>query len=130
MKEELTSFKSSKLAKKKGFPQRGTRCFLNSGKPLSYDAMLHGVYLANKDTDHQWKDFCCVRPTQSLLARWLREVHNIDVLPERSILGYAYYVRYKFGTDENLSIPSKGHFLTYEKALEAGLIKGLKLIKL
>lgn len=62
-----------------------------------------------------------IEPTQSLLAKWLRKVHNIHVYPVYIDKGYEYYIN---------TTQSDGWYETYELALEAGLQEALKQIKL
>ena len=106
MKEKLIEFETAKLAKEKGFTN--FNCF--------------------------WPDDCLTigRPTQSLLQKWLREVHNIEVIswPHFKRLSYGCDV-YHYTTKNSNGFttielnPSK----TYEDALELGLQEALKLIK-
>jgi len=66
--------------------------------------------------------------TQSLLQKYLREVHNINVLVEvgwkdgKFIYGYSLWVGFKDNFYEE-------KYNTYEEALQEGLIRGLNLIK-
>lgn len=80
-----------------------------------------------------WKDKKAVDsyaidcPTQSLLQRWLREVHKIDIDINRGGIRDDWYVGFrKFGYNYNRLIAI---YKTYELALEAGLLAALKLIK-
>ena len=70
-------------------------------------------------------------PTQSLLQKWLRDEKQIQVLVYRSVVPDGT-LRYGFElyTGNALQNLAYGHlFATYEDALEAGLVEGLKLIK-
>lgn len=129
MKEQLIKFETAKLAKEKGFKVECDDYYDIKGNSTSFEhhgeALPYGV---------------CFKPTQSLLQRWLREVHKIDIY----ILGYGfgYYaqlnnvppsnqgdVKY---IDRRWNMPSEykgGTFKTYEEALEKGLQEALKLIK-
>lgn len=64
-------------------------------------------------------------PTQALLQKWLREIHNID-------LWAAKYTRYGGKTEYIFHIfeknPNPWFFNTYEDALEKGLQEALKLV--
>lgn len=90
-------------------------------------------------------DFESSYPTQSLLQKWLREKHNIDVVisPERYSNGVNYLVqaqKWDLNADPevNLNFVIKGscwyndnhEYPTYEEALEKGLQEALKLIEL
>lgn len=127
MKDELVSLKTAKLAKEKGFDlEEGCAC---GGFP---DCICLEV---------RAKSEYYYQTTQSLLQRWLREVHgifvvgdhkyidqnkvktwiaNITFLDENASYGFDYYKRGRedFPTGD-----------TYEQALEAGLFEALKLIK-
>ena len=126
MQEQLISFETAKLAKAKKF-----------GYDFGGTHYVPGFYCDeefDKDPEEfemQQEDACrCdyyLRPTQSLLQKWLREVHNIEVyvLPHTryKIEGKFYEV-----IVDKMMITWSGN-KTYEKALEIGLKKGLKLIK-
>ena len=64
------------------------------------------------------------RPTQSLLQRWLREVHSINVLIKQGY-GWEWYITKHNGIATKLH---DGTYNFYEEALEAGLLEALKLI--
>jgi hypothetical protein len=68
-------------------------------------------------------------PTQSLLQRWLREKHNLDVivLPKLKDLG-KFYGGYVDKNDQQINHSYGSNFKTYEEALEEGLYEALKLI--
>ena len=67
MEEEKVNFDTAKLAKEKGFDW-------NTGK--SY--MSNGILFEHEIVHHAGEHFPFA-PTQSLLQKWLREVHNIIV---------------------------------------------------
>ena len=79
----------------------------------------------------------CSAPTLSLAQKWLREVHDIEVIPcprynNDNILYYCYEViKPKMCSIEDLNKDMfRGTFdlfNTYEQALEEGLLQGLKL---
>jgi hypothetical protein len=107
MKEEITTFETAKLAKEKGFTN--FNCFWPS------DCLTKG------------------RPTQSLLQKWLREKHNIFVYVTPTTLGdNAVFIKDPWGKvllqNESLYKNAVSCQFEYEKALEAGLQKALKLI--
>lgn len=105
MKEELISFKTAVLAKEEGFSFRSEPYRYNKEGELT---LLEGINV----------------PTQSLLQRWLREVHDIDIFITE---GFHNISKYKVYTN-----PSWGYFeeySTYEEALEKGLYEALLIIK-
>lgn len=77
-----------------------------------------------KEKGFTWAPYA-KQPTQSLLQKWLREVHNLYVAVPY-IWAYKIFNIQK-DNDEDLgnSIIS---YASYEEALEAGLIEALKLI--
>jgi len=71
------------------------------------------------------------RPTQSLLQRWLREIHNIEVVPGPHFKKLSYGCEVYHYTAKNVTgyTPIElNSSETYEEALEEGLIEALKLI--
>ena len=119
LKEKLISFETAKLAKEKGFhissrgEGMGIRVFINGE--------LVNTIFSSKDHIHA--------PTQSLLQKWLREVHEISVKIDdyytNSRVRFDYNVC-ELGSQEDNPV---GIFETYEEALETGLQEALKLIK-
>ena len=108
MKEELVSYKTVKLAQKKGIDFRSKEFSSASSK-------------ANKaGTYHSYV-------TQALLQKYLREIHNIqiDIRPNDTDYDIDVWKRIKNDdSDRNY----KGEFKTYEQALEEGLQEALNLI--
>lgn len=156
MEERLIEFETAKLAKGKGFNIHCDNIFeiykdnvteINSKDRIatdffdgfvndfhdckSYrgeDAKLNYFY-KNNNTD----DMELLRPTQSLLQKWLREVHQIFVSPSESwsfdnTLEFVCTVNGTF-VNHNISSQPVNRFKTYEEALEAGMFEALKLIK-
>ena len=122
MKEQLISFETAKLAKKKGVKLDIDGLYWEDG---NYDSGENAL---------AYEDFPDVvsAPTQSLLQRWFREVHKISVEVssgwwDEGKVEWEYNV-YKKGLDDD-SPCSLTVFKTYEKALEVGLQEALKLIK-
>lgn len=113
MEDTRIKFETAKLAKKKGF--------LKEWADLAYrkdDKRLYG------DTG-SYTDYPA--PTQSILAKWLREEHNIDVLVT-SING-SKLKRYVSKIYVNkLYVKLVGHSDNYENTFEKGLQETLKLI--
>ena len=125
MKEQLITFETAKLAKEKGFDDVRTNhlpYMLEGDDEGCIGASIYCKVYAN----------CC---TQSLLQKWLREVHNIDVFINRG--GMFRKESYCIFIHDNIKDISRlrpldndvfsGYF-TYEEALEIGLQEALKLI--
>jgi hypothetical protein len=150
MKETLITFKVAKLAKEKGFDEycfmgfnaKGELCDIDisadsilGGKSLKYNNSNLPKY--SLENNQRWHINNCANitaPTQSLLQKWLREVHKLHIYAfpiqwaDNSITLYGCSIR-----DFN----KKGAYITfedesicYEEALEKGLQEALKLIKL
>ena len=67
-------------------------------------------------------------PTQSLLAKWLREEHNIIVLVDYEGIDGYYYKFYSYKEGNKNYDASDKNYNTYEEAYEIGLQEALKLI--
>lgn len=136
MKEQLISFEVAKLAKEKGFD-------LNSPGFYSCDDPSSGTkgnQLVLRDwekwtnfgsEDSQEGTFIYSAPTQSLLQKWLRDIHNIYVEPfpiiGRSNLSFSWQI-YTKNNIWGINKFTGRKFSTYEETLEAVLLEALKLI--
>lgn len=139
MQETLTEFETAKLAKEKGFNpffyefekvpdemfyeaydfRKYHYSFLNGKSEKDVELVLPAVY-RRKNLNY---NFVCYAPTQSLLQKWLREVHSIhiEINKEKENVFFAF---------NNHSIKEQiGFGSSYEEALEKGLQGALKLIK-
>ena len=134
MKDKLIGFETAKLAKEKGFDW------------MSYfyeDGCFFDEWLVYEDSQI---DIIRVvlRPTQSLLQRWLREVHftfiNIAIYKEyedcKTTYDYAitdlnnpYDINDNEIFEEDYGNTEDRLFKTYEDALEKAIQQALKLIK-
>ena len=125
MEDTRITFETAKLAKEKGFPQEPNRLKIPY---YNYKGEFKGdvkdwlrKYLRKEDTS----DVESVSaPTQSLLAKWLREEHNIHLIAYKNINIDGYDWCY-ITTDGITNINS---YKTYEEAYEIGLQEALKLI--
>ena len=130
MQEQLITFETAKLAKEKGFFQETNRLeipYYNYKGEFKGDVSDWRIrkYIRGEDTSDIEFVFA---PTQSLLAKWLREEHNIIVLVDyEGIDGYYYkFYSYKEG-NKNYDASGK-NYNTYEDAYEIGLQEALKQI--
>ena len=137
MKEELISFETAKLAKEIGFDENTNEFYTTAGNLTG--VMYYDPTPNNRTIDTEWfsvlekeSQAYCTAPTQSLLQKWLRENHKIQIMidPEycnvtRDLSGYLLHVCGEYGI---LSV-DREYYKTYEEALEAGLLEALKLIK-
>ena len=65
----------------------------------------------------------------SLLAKWLREKHNIIVLVDYEGIDGYYYKYYYYINEVKKYNASDKNYITFEEAYEIGLQEALKLIK-
>ena len=130
MEDTRITFETAKLAKEKGFNALCYDAFNSKGNLYSngwceyiYDNKVEipfgsGV-LESQDI---------LAPTQSLLAKWLREEHNIIVLVDYEGIDGYYYKFYSYKEGNKNYDASDKNYNTYEEALEAGIQEALKLI--
>jgi len=157
MKEQLISFETARLAKEKGFEIPTYTAYIdgkfhkNEDEPNGYD----GYDLASKEnwnkkgwifTKNGEGCFGCqgnpkyfeayTVTTQSLLQKWLRDVHNIHIdihaaqyawNNKNSYLRSVFKILGKNIQNKYVSYRVK-EVESYEEALEKGLQEGLKLI--
>lgn len=115
MREQLISFETAKLAKEKGFDE--LCCYSFETENNFYETVKPW-----KNSEDSTEYAVC---TQSLLQKWLREEHKINIT-----ITYAgkYIIKIKKGYGGIYELFNE-IFDTYEEALEAGLKKALELIK-
>lgn len=152
MEEQLVTFETAKLAKEKRFNKPINwyyypLAFMLNDKPrliadgaldpnkTFYDGIItdNTIGLQLSDMNSLSEGYYSA-PTQSLLQKWLRDVHEIYVSPKEShsfdnTLEFVCTVNNTYVNHNILNKPIN-RFDTYEEALEIGLIEGLKLIKL
>lgn len=120
MKERLINFETAKLAQEKGF-------VLGIGWHGQDDKFYYEGQITN---NFRGGNHCA--PTQSLLQRWLREVHNIhiEVFLSDNLPYTGFY--YRIMTIGKYFVTSHDDVLSdkFEDALEKGLFEALKLITL
>lgn len=122
MKDTRINFETAKLAKEKGFDIKTKYSWYvpDNSKPIIEKHKPDGLYYLS-----------C--PTQSLLAKWLREEHNIYVSPRESYgfdgttLEIVCTVNGVF-VNHNFKDKPINRFENFEEAYEIGLQEALKLI--
>ena len=131
MEDTRINFETAKLVKEKGFPQETNRLeipYYNYYKgEFKGDVSDWRIrrYLRGEDTSDI--EFVSA-PTQSLLAKWLREEHNIIVLVDYEGIDGYYYKFYSYKEGNKNYDASDKNYNTYEEAYEIGLQGALKLI--
>ena len=142
MKETIVSFPVAKLAKEKGFDEICYSYYKNEELKLGPFCKTITSNLYGKRTEifkytNSENDNHITAPTQSLLQKWLREEHQINVesnyLPNIQKYRCLYVpMTMDIPNKEKYSLRSKYYGIdnheTYEQALEEGLQEALKLI--
>jgi hypothetical protein len=156
MQEQLISFETAKVAKEKGYNIEGQTVFdlKNDNKIINFkdnaiqefindaetgyrDKALYylkdGINVTDDNTD---EGYFLLAPTQSLLQKWLREVHDIlmnIIYDGNDEVFRVEIIKQNKDRTRIVFFIEKGNyrveFNTYEEALEAGLQEALKLIK-
>lgn len=126
IEESCVSFDTAKLLKEAGFDVPTSTHYSNSGE----------VWQSSAPEDYNDDKSCkaCSRPTQALAARWLREVHHINVYAcfdyERFDERKWFFTReHTLVNDDSAVYCSITNYNSYEEALESGLKHGLELVK-
>lgn len=131
MIERLITFETAKLAKEKEFGYDFAKK-LPAYVPMFYCELNLDFNLdltTLEESECQGEDIVrCdfyYRSTQSLLQKWLREVHNIHI-----VVTYTgkWFVKWKKGYGAAYVNPSLQNNKSYEESLEVGLQEALKLI--
>ena len=137
MREQLIAFETSKLAKDKGFDLHAFQdCYNSHGYTYGngwcerLDDFFEDGTFSNSEMESKGLIDYYTAPTQSLLQKWLREEHDLDV--NVMCLRYKRYFYKIFKHDVKLIQLNDVviSYPTYEEALEEGLQEALKLIKL
>ena len=144
MEDTRVTFETAKLAKERGFDINGQDVFdlKNNNKIINFKDLAVQEFIKDVETgyrdkalnylkeninrtdDNSDEEYYLLAPTQSLLAKWLREEHNIHLIAYKNINIDGYDWCY-ITTDGITNINS---YKTYEEAYEIGLQEALKLI--
>ena len=128
MTEELVTLETEKLLKEKGFVWECERT-ISCDKIIRRWNRPQDISCCT-EIDGELVEFLC--PTLYVAQKWLREIKNLHITIYNSASGYTYdiskadmgTVLYCFPEGPN----DAGNWDTYEEALEAGILKCLKLI--
>lgn len=123
MKDQLIAFETAKLAKEKGFNIESNFAFLRG------ELKSHGI--GNHFFAEPLNDII-EAPSQSLLQKWLRGIHEIHISVDKDDLDWNYQLWDISQLDgdgdfPHLTTSNAGHS-SYEVALELGLYEALNLI--
>lgn len=133
MTETLITFETAKIAKQKGFHIMPDMFFDNIDTLRSTKILkMPGCYPGSVSFVSMYQEVdVYYAPSQSLLQKWLREVHNIDITI--MIVGsaeYEYYIHKnkQLMKNNNSTVTTENQDNMYEFTLETGLLEALKLI--
>lgn len=134
MQEELICYQTGLLAKLKGFDVE-CRYYFDYDKFKEKPVAFFGKLNANGLTKLSKKgEIISAKltsaPTQSLLQKWLREVHEIEVNPAQNFTKGGIKMQYNISI-ESYKYNHLGKYIygnTYEEVLEVGLQEALNLI--
>lgn len=118
------NFPTAKLAKEKNFIGYKSYVYYS----ISDECLIHG--LIEDYDDHNLTENYLSAPTQSIIKKWLKEVHNIIIeirLDQTSYPKYCFNIyRYEdFGNWEDVENPEWGLYSSEEKCLEEALFLAL-----
>jgi len=149
MKEQLITFETAVLAKEKGFVNGTKGCFIiykedninpkgNKGTKKGEFEYCKRFSLKNGELDSDEDYKYLERPTQSLLQKWLREVHNINVWVSSKTTdkGNTIYIPHGRTIPDTIvkglvkDVIVYKTFDKWEEAFEFGLQEALKLIEI
>ena len=151
MTETLIAFETAKLAKEKGFDEKCSHYYVLDFQNFKADGILHKCGLPDDWDNPNILQFVkrtgqphlANAPTQSLLQKWLREKHHIQInifaewSKKKKKVTFCHYIISLKGIMANLTMTAimeglhyvMSEFETYEDALESGLQKSLNFIK-
>lgn len=130
MELQLVSKEVALLAKELGFNEICHNIFIKDLNEVSAIRKISIVGMRNDE--QQLSSLICTLPEQELLAKWLREVHNlsVDICFNGSESHYWWIKEMKpFGYEEDSTNQEVHGWLTHEEALEDGLAKALSILQ-
>ncbi len=115
--EQLISFEVAKLAKELGFDKKCDKAFYDNETECNHFPFLTAG-------NHYF------RPTQAVLAKWLREVYRIYISMDILIIGTDTIKYSSQIIHPKTYYVEKNNFIgNYEEVLEDSLLKALKYLK-
>lgn len=80
-KEQYVTFEVAKLLKEKGFDWKVFHFYDENGHLKHREGDCYSLYNWNYPTNDEYGSQYCSAPTQQMACRWLREEHNIHIMP-------------------------------------------------
>ena len=117
IEEAYVSFETAKLLKEKGFDEICSLGYGNNG-------IIHPIpQIKNSELEHFLPKYSC--PTQQMAMRWLREVHNIDIVVFHEKLPHdCYWARVE--QDLYTQHEQEPTYKSYEESTEEAIQYSLK----
>jgi hypothetical protein len=130
MEDQLISFETAKLANKVKFDENCSAYY----EPDGYLNLARWKHVQNNQTLCYRKKSgypydSILAPTQSLLQKWLREIHNQFLYVENSNGHWNWVIENSNGYIEGELSSDNDYYPTFEEALEIGLLEALKIIE-
>ena len=132
IEESYVSFDTAKMLKGAGFEEKVKSCFMYDKYADKDEYEFEDGYAIVRKAlfdNYNCYENAISRPTQALVAKWLREKHNLHVWCELTQYGGWFYCIDKIKPYEQYAVVSEADFSSFEAALEAGLQEAIKLIK-
>ena len=116
--EDYVSFEVAKLLKEKGFDEECVGYYVDDNP----NEIFHSYC---GETNSTWESRCCSCPTHQMAMKWLREVHDIHIVPRKDFFNGTYTGMVYDGRRENVFdkddyIALVGYEI-YEEAVEAAI---------
>ena len=88
--EDYVSFETAKLLKEKGFNERLLTFYITD--ETKKEGCFQLMAFTDDKIDNNHRDNCYVAPTLQMAMKWLREVHNIDIIapPQYDSIKWTY----------------------------------------
>ena len=142
MEEQYITFETAQLSKEKGFNVHVNNAYDLKGEFGNYYDIVNESPFDYEDDHIDYDSLRYSAPTQALLQKWLRKVHQIYVdvdIDQTSAPKFCYMISRFIGNPMNLAaeewdwqnLPNGadwGLHRKWEDALEEGLFEALKLI--
>lgn len=130
IEEQLISFETAKLAKELGFNYLCRNHYISE----------EDIRMSYLELNHNKSNSIISRPTQSLLQKWLREVHKLHIEVELTDNSGGFWFTWSIVNsnkrescsetfDQATTTYDYVQHGTYEEALESGLLNGLRWVK-
>ena len=116
--EQIVTFEVARLACQAGFDREVRRFYDESGSLQELNAPRNVNIEAN----------VCNAPTQAVLSRWLRETKHISLEVAYNCVGKFWVCTYTCDYTGSRWLSNAEYANDFESALEAGLLKALRIL--